>query len=247
VTLTRRNAVQMLGATAGVGMAGALGLAPSRGVRAAGAAPTEARDLELAYMTATEQLQLFRQKKLSPVEVLKAQLRLTEQRGKVVNCFTYLHPKEAMGQAKESERRWQQGNPRAIEGITVALKDEMAVKGWTMTSGSKVFRDRVMTTNDPIVVKLLEAGAVLHAQTTVPEMYFLIVTWSELWGVTRNPWNLQYAVGGSSGGSGAALAAGLTTLATGSTKEAPFEFQRRLTAFGASSRPTDGCQWSPPT
>jgi Asp-tRNA(Asn)/Glu-tRNA(Gln) amidotransferase A subunit family amidase len=167
-------------------------------------------------MTATEQLQLFRQKKLSPVEVLKAQLRLTEQRGKVVNCFTYLHPKEAMAQAQESERRWQQGNPRALEGITVALKDEMAVKGWTMTSGSKVFRDRVMTTNDPIVVKLLEAGAVLHAQTTVPEMYFLIVTWSELWGVTRNPWNLQYAVGGSSGGSGAALAAGLTTLATGS-------------------------------
>ncbi len=216
MTLTRRNALQMLGATAGFGMAGALGLAPSRGVRAAGAAPTEARDLELAYMTATEQLQLFRQKKLSPVEVLKAQLRLTEQRGKVVNCFTYLHPKEAMAQAQESERRWQQGNPRALEGITVALKDEMAVKGWTMTAGSTVFRDRVMTTNDPIVVKLLDAGAVLHAQTTVPEMYFLGVTWSDLWGVTRNPWNLQYAVGGSSGGSGAALAAGLTTLATGS-------------------------------
>ncbi|MFM1900698.1 MAG: hypothetical protein RLZZ216_1274, partial [Cyanobacteriota bacterium] len=62
-----RLTLQILGATAGFGMAGALGLASSRGVRAAGAAPTEARDLELAYMTATEQLQLFRQKKLSPV------------------------------------------------------------------------------------------------------------------------------------------------------------------------------------
>ena len=215
MTFTRRNALQMLGATTGFGVAGAMGLAPSAGVKAAGGASGH-RDLELAYMTAGEQLKLFRQKKLSPVEVLKAQLRLTEQRGKLVNCFTYLHPKEAMVQAQESERRWQQGNPRALEGITVALKDEMAVKGWPMTAGSKVFRDRVMTTNDPVVVKLLNAGAVLHAQTTVPEMYFLGVTWSDLWGVTRNPWNLQYAVGGSSGGSGAALAAGLTTLATGS-------------------------------
>jgi Asp-tRNA(Asn)/Glu-tRNA(Gln) amidotransferase A subunit family amidase len=98
----------------------------------------------------------------------------------------------------------------------VALKDEMAVKGWSMTADSKVFRDRVITTNDPIVVKLLDAGAVLHAQTTMPGMYSLGVTWSDLWGVTRNPWNLQYGVGGSSGDSGAALPAGLTTLATGS-------------------------------
>ena len=75
----------------------------------------------------------------------------------------------------------------------------MAVKGWPMTAGSKVFRDRVMNTNDPIVVKLLDAGAVLHAQTTVPEMYVLGVTWSDLWGVTRNPWNLKYAVGAQSG------------------------------------------------
>ena len=216
LNLSRRNALQMLGATAGFGVAGAMGMVSPSRLNAAPATAGMGRDLELAYMSAGELLKLFRQKKLSPVEVLQAQLRLTEQRGKQVNCFTYLHPKEAMAQAKASERRWQEGNPRALEGITVALKDEMAVKGWPMTAGSKVFRDRVMTTNDPIVVKLLDAGAVLHAQTTVPEMYFLGVTWSDLWGVTRNPWNLQYAVGGSSGGSGAALAAGLTTLATGS-------------------------------
>jgi hypothetical protein len=97
VTFTRRNALQMLGATAGLGVAGAMGLTPSTGAKAAGTAAGN-RDLELAYMTAGEQLKLFRQKKLSPVEVLKAQLRLTEQRGKLVNCFTYLHPKEAMAQ-----------------------------------------------------------------------------------------------------------------------------------------------------
>lgn len=63
---------------------------------------------------------------------------------------------------------------------------------------------------------LLSEGAILHIQTTVPELYIHSQTWSRLWGVTRNPWNLHYAVGGSSGGSGAALAAGFTTLATGS-------------------------------
>ena len=182
LNLSRRNALQMLGTTAGFGVAGAMGMVSPSRLNAAPATAGMGRDLELAYMSAGELLKLFRQKKLSPVEVLQAQLRLTEQRGKQVNCFTYLHPKEAMAQAKASERRWQEGNPRALEGITVALKDEMAVKGWPMTAGSKVFRDRVMTTNDPIVVKLLDAGAVLHAQTTVPEMYVLGVTWSDLWG-----------------------------------------------------------------
>lgn len=215
VSVTRRNALQMLGATAGFGVAGVMGLTPSAAVKAGGAA-AESRDLELAYMSAGDQLKLFRQKKLSPVEVLQAQLRLTEQRGKMVNCFTFLHPEEALAQARESERRWQQGTARSLEGVTVALKDENARKGWIVTAGSKVFKDRVMTSDDPVVVKLLQAGAVLHAQTTAPEMYFLGVTWSDLWGVTRNPWNLKYAVGGSSGGSGAALAAGLTSLAMGS-------------------------------
>jgi amidase len=67
-----------------------------------------------------------------------------------------------------------------------------------------------------MVDKLKQAGAVFSIQTTVPEMMFHAATWSYLWGVTRNPWNLQYTPGGSSGGSAAALAAGFCTLATGS-------------------------------
>ena len=204
-----------MGATAGLAVAGGLSIPSHFGAQAAGNSALRS-DLELAYLSASEQLQLFRQRKLSPVEVLQAQLRLIEQRRPLINCFTYLHPKEALAQARESETRWLRGTARPLEGITVALKDENARKGWVVTAGSKVFKDRVMTSDDAVVVKLLEAGAVLHAQTTAPEMYFLGVTWSDLWGVTRNPWNPQYAVGGSSGGSGAALAAGLTTLAMGS-------------------------------
>ena len=173
-------------------------------------------DQDLIYMSAGEQLKLFQAKKLSPVEVLKAQIRQAEAVEDKVNAFTYTHYDEAMAAAKESEERYRQGTPRALEGITVAVKDEYDKVGWITTAGSKVLKDNVATSNHPAVDKLLEAGAVIHAQTTVPEMYFAAVTWTDLWGVTRNPWNLHYAVGGSSGGSGASLAAGTTTLATGS-------------------------------
>jgi amidase len=204
-----------MGATAGLALTGGLSTTGRFSAHAAGSR-IQRSDLELAYLYASEQLELFRKRKLSPVEVLQAQLRLSEQRRELINCFTYLHPEEALAQARQSEQRWMQGTARPLEGITVALKDENSRKGWIVTAGSKVFKDRVMGSDDAVVVKLLQAGAVLHAQTTAPEMYFLGVTWSDLWGVTRNPWNPTYAVGGSSGGSGAALAAGLTSLAMGS-------------------------------
>jgi amidase len=68
----------------------------------------------------------------------------------------------------------------------------------------------------PIIDMLHQTGVLMHIQTTAPEFFLAGVTWSHLWGVTRNPWNLQYTPGGSSGGSCAALAAGFTTLAIGS-------------------------------
>lgn len=177
------------------------------------------RDLgfsDLIYLSASEQLELFKSKKLSPVEVLQAQIKRAEAIEPLVNVYTYTHYDSAIAAAKESEKRYMQGNPRPLEGITVAIKDEYDKVGWITTAGSKLLENNVAKTNHPAVNKLLGAGAVIHAQTTVPEMYLTAVTWTDLWGVTRNPWNLDYTVGGSSGGSGGALAAGMTTLATGS-------------------------------
>ena len=109
------------------------------------------------------------------------------------------------------------GEPRPLEGLTVALKDEHNRTGWAVTMGSLIYKDAPPATENAAIVDMLEAaGAVMHIQTTVPEMYLEGTTWTRLWGVTRNPWNLHYTPGGSSGGSGAALAAGFTTLATGS-------------------------------
>ena len=176
--------------------------------------PTSEEDL--LYTEAFDLIQLFSSKQLSPVEVLEAQLKQIETFNDEINAITYVHADEAMAAARESEKRYMQGNPRPLEGITVALKDEYDKVGWITTAGSVLLADNVATKNHPAVDKLLAAGAVLHAQTTAPELYLAAVTWSDLWGVTRNPWNLDYTVGGSSGGSGAVLAAGMTTLATGS-------------------------------
>ena len=171
---------------------------------------------ELCYMSASELLPLFRSLRLSPVELLKAQIARFEAIGEKTNSVTYTHFDTALQQAKESERRYANSTARELEGITVGVKDEHHDKGWVITRGSVLLKDNKMDHADPIVTKLKRAGAVLPIQTTVPEFYMSGVTWSKLWGVSRCPWNTNYAVGGSSGGSGGALAAGLCTLATGS-------------------------------
>src|SRR4029078_1962369 len=76
--------------------------------------------------------------------------------------------------------------------------------------------DLVAEETDPVGQRLIDAGAILHARTTAPEFSCAGFTHSKMWGVTRNPWNPEYGVGGSSGGTGASLAAGTSTLATGS-------------------------------
>ncbi|MDY3810388.1 amidase [Desulfovibrio porci] len=200
--------------------------------RPALASPAEKEGL--AYLTALEQIQYYREGKLSPVDVLTAQIqRIRKYNGPLntsgealkdhmkfngqVNAITYEHFDQAMKAAKESEKRYKTGSARVLEGVTVAIKDENDVRGWRVTMGSIALKDAPPSKeNAAIIDMLLSAGAVLHIQTTVPEFYIHGQTWSRLWGVTRNPWNLYYAAGGSSGGSGAALAAGFTTLATGS-------------------------------
>ena len=196
-----------LGAVA-VGATTALGMRTSRGA--------SFEEDELIYMPASLLLELFRQRQLSPVEVLEAQIARYEAVGELVNCVTYTHFDTAMEQAKESERRYANGTARPLEGITIGVKDEHHDAGWIVTQGSILDKDSRKDVADPVVTKLKEAGAVLPIQTTVPEYYLNAVTWTKLWGVSRTPWNLQYAVGGSSGGSGGSLAAGFCTLATGS-------------------------------
>lgn len=172
---------------------------------------------ELVYLPAREILCLYREKKLSPVEMLKVQIEQIEKQNDRVNCIVQEHFDEAMIAAKESEQRYMLGNPRPLEGITCAIKDDAQVTGWRHSWGTLLMKDVEPAAFDyPIIDMLRQTGVVMHIQTTAPEFFLAGVTWSHLWGVTRNPWNLQYTPGGSSGGSCAALASGFTTLAIGS-------------------------------
>ena len=173
---------------------------------------------ELCYLTATEALKRFRERTLSPVELMQATLARIEAVGDPINAFSFLYTEEAMAGARAAEARYAAGadDLGAIEGLPVAIKDESAIAGKVTTYGSLLYADHVPKTTTPVVERLMKAGAVVHGRTTTPEFSCESFTHSRLWGVTRNPWNPAYTPGGSSGGAGAALAAGLSTLCTGS-------------------------------
>jgi Asp-tRNA(Asn)/Glu-tRNA(Gln) amidotransferase A subunit family amidase len=179
---------------------------------------TEERNNELCYLTAVEALALFRQRELSPVELLEACFDRADRIEPGLNTFSAECRAQARSAALRAERAYAERghSPRALEGIPTALKNEHTMVGWTTTKGSWLQGQTPDTVNAPITQRLLDAGAVVHAQTNVPEFYMAGFTRSVRHGVTRNPWNLALTPGGSSGGSGAALAAGLTTLASGS-------------------------------
>ena len=174
-------------------------------------------DDPLSYASVDDLMAMFRARKASPVDLLKAQIKRIEALNSKVNCITDEHFDQARKDAQESEDRYRRGNARPLEGITVAIKDEFARPGWRITQGSLIFKDSPRATENAAVIDSLEAaGAVMPFQTTVPEFYLFLGASTRAWGTTRNPWNLEYSPGGSSAGSGAALAAGFATLAMGS-------------------------------
>ena len=167
-------------------------------------------------LTATEALARMRAKELSPVELLASVRARAEAVEPTVNALTEQLGEPADDAARESEARYQRGETiRPLEGVPVAIKEEMPVAGWRMRYGSLAV-DEVAEHTAPVPERIFAAGAVVHARTTTPEFSCAGYTHSKLWGITRNPWNPEVAVGGSSGGSGASLASGTSTLASGS-------------------------------
>ena len=153
---------------------------------------------------------------LTPRDYLEACLARLDEVASVVNAVGDVYADEARAAADESGRRWREGTARPLEGIPVGVKDEAGIAGKRSTYASLLYTDVVVEETEPLVQRLLDAGAIVHVRTLTPEFSIAFWTHSRLWGVTRNPWNPAYDVGGSSGGSAAALAAGITPLATGS-------------------------------
>ncbi|WP_327093173.1 amidase [Nonomuraea sp. NBC_01738] len=171
---------------------------------------------DLAYLPATEALRLFTARELSPVELMNAVIERAEAVEPLVNALSERTFMDALRQAEQAERAYADGTARPLEGLPVAAKDEQPIAGRLATDGSLAYADHVALVTHPILERVTAAGGIVHARTTTPEFCCAGFTHSKLWGVTRNPWNLEYSPGGSSGGAGAALASGTATLATGS-------------------------------
>ncbi|HEY2594385.1 MAG TPA: amidase, partial [Chloroflexota bacterium] len=170
------------------------------------------------YLSAADALRLFRSRKLSPLELATAVIARAQAVEPAVNAFAETFYEQALDQARAAEARYagRGAPPRPLEGLLVAVKEDAPIAGQGRTLGSLPLRDVVADKTAVFVQRIIDAGGIVHARTTTPEFSCAPVTWTKLWGVTRNPWDTAYSPGGSSGGSGAALAAGSATLATGS-------------------------------
>ncbi len=172
---------------------------------------------DVAFMSATELVEAYRAKRLSPVEATDAALDRIAAHDGAINAFVLVDGDRAMSSARQSEARWIEGEPRGlVDGVPTSIKDLLLSKGWPTLRGSRaVDPDQAWDEDAPAVARMREHGAVFLGKTTTPEFGWKGVTDGPLSGITRNPWNLERTPGGSSGGASAALAAGMGPLAFG--------------------------------
>lgn len=175
-------------------------------------------DEDLCFLSAAEAIALFRERRLSPVEMTRAILARANATQETVNAYAYVAADQALDAARLAEARYMgQGDaPRALEGIPVALKDSGSVTGWPTTYGSLTTDHTPRQSTSPENDTVVRAGATLLGATRTPEFSGAMFTHSRAGGVTRNPYNTDLTPGGSSGGAAAALASGAATLAVGS-------------------------------
>jgi aspartyl-tRNA(Asn)/glutamyl-tRNA(Gln) amidotransferase subunit A len=172
---------------------------------------------EIHELGAAELSDAYRRRELSPVAVAESSLARIEALDAEINAFCHVDTDYVQRGAEESERRWMENAPLSpLDGVPVAIKDLLLTRGWPTRRGSlTVDVKRPWPDDAPAVARLREAGAILIGKTTTPEFGWKGTTDSPLTGTTRNPWDMRKTPGGSSGGSGAALAARFAPLALG--------------------------------
>jgi Asp-tRNA(Asn)/Glu-tRNA(Gln) amidotransferase A subunit family amidase len=173
-------------------------------------------DLDLAFTSAGVAANAIATGSLSPVELVSNALERIEQVNATLNCFCSVWADEAMAAAHSAADMVTRGESLgSLHGVPVAVKDTTPTAGHRTTLGSFTHEHWIPEHNAYIASALRRAGAIIVGNTTTPEFAHTLVCESPLWGITRNPWNLDRTTGGSSGGSGAAVASGCVALAEG--------------------------------
>src|SRR6266481_1511232 len=173
-------------------------------------------DANLAFASIEEIARLFRKRKLSPVELTKLMLDRIERLNPKLNAYITVTPELALAQAKKAEAelfaaRGHKGqrDRGPLHGIPISLKDNIYTAGIRTTAGSQILKDFIPGYDAQVVIMLREAGTVLLGKTNLHEFAYGATTNNPHYGPARNPWDLSRIPGGSSGGSAAAVAAGL--------------------------------------
>jgi amidase len=169
---------------------------------------------EIADLPASDLRRLVGEGQLSPVEIVDACIARVERCNGVVNAIVTLNPR-AHDDARALEREVARGNIGPLGGIPVGIKDVTPVAGLRTTYGSPVYAEHVPVVDALVVQRLRAAGAVILGKTNCPEFAAGGNTFNDVFGRTRNPWNLERSAGGSTGGGAAALATGMIALAEG--------------------------------
>ncbi|MGE4337700.1 MAG: amidase [Pigmentiphaga sp.] len=174
---------------------------------------------EICSMDAISLVQGMKSKSLSPVEVASAFIQQTERLEPLLHSFSALAFESALCQARTVESELISGrDPGPLAGLPIGIKDCLYVKGLPTTHGSRVFKDFVPEENDPSVDRIQDAGAVIIGKTNQPEFAYSSVGHNPLFPTTTNPWNVELTPGGSSSGSGSAVAAGQVPVAMGTDR-----------------------------
>jgi amidase len=168
---------------------------------------------DLAFAGAAGQADMIRRGEVSSTELVELYLDRIERLDPELGAFRLVMAERALADARQADSRRAAGDQRPLLGVPIAAKDTEDVAGEPTRLGTAAFTGRAERDND-FVGRLRAAGAVILGKTNLPELAIMGTTEGPAFGVTRNPWNVDRTPGGSSGGSGAAVAAGLCAAAT---------------------------------
>lgn len=171
----------------------------------------------LHYETISQLSAKLKAQDVSPVEVTTMMLERIADVDQEINSYITVMSEDAGKQAKQAEREIAEGHDRGpLHGVPIALKDLLNTKGTLTSSGSQVLADNIPDFDATVVSKLREAGAIILGKLNMHEFAFGVTNKNDYFGDAKNPWDVERTPGGSSGGSGAAVAAGLAYAALGS-------------------------------
>jgi amidase len=172
---------------------------------------------DVAFAGAVRQAEMVRRRDITPTELVELYLERIGRLDPELNSYRVILGDRARADAKRVEERLAngEGERMPLAGVPIALKDTEDLEGEVTCWGTSAF-DRPAAADGEMVRRVREAGAVVLGKTNLPELAICGFTETEAWGITRNPWDTDNTPGGSSGGSGAALAAGLCAVASAS-------------------------------